>query len=223
MSYLPPTYPYQIYQEFKALEERDYRAIVAFYEEHVETLQQLEFRELFEVLTIYANALFEIGEYEKHIEQAGSVIRLSIMHNVKYHRGKDIYQHSLFRKAASHYNVMQYDSANHILTELIKMHPRQEKHQQFLRKSMVKNLPGYVKNARAGSVLLFLAAAIVILGELLTIRPAQSQWLGTVVMARNSLFIGGILLLTCSELFHRRHIYRAVKDIVQQAKQKKRI
>ena len=78
MSTFKSTYHSKIYRDFKALDERAYRDMVRFYEEREDDIKGLEFQEFFELLFAYADALFEIGSYRKHLLLVDYVIECSI-------------------------------------------------------------------------------------------------------------------------------------------------
>ncbi len=119
MNYLKSTYHSQIYRDFRDIEPTEYRAITRFYEDHVDAIHQLDFEEYFELLVAYTDALFEIGVYERHLLIVDEVIETTILKNIKFFEQEDIYYRMLFRKAASLFNLLEFEKAAHILRELI--------------------------------------------------------------------------------------------------------
>jgi hypothetical protein len=61
------TYYSQLYRNFRAIEPTEYRRVVRFFEKYEKNILQLDFDEYFDTVFVYNNALFEIGEYRKHI------------------------------------------------------------------------------------------------------------------------------------------------------------
>ena len=170
MSFESQTYHSPIYRNFRNIEAGEYRHIIRYYERYEKEILQLDFEEYVELLVTYTHALFEIGDYRKHLLMADVVIRTSILQNVTKVRGKEIYHATLFKKAASHYNLHEYSEAKHILEELIKMNPYNTLTVQFLGRVMRDNKPRYLRNTHAASVLFFLLSAFTICIEVLLLK-----------------------------------------------------
>jgi tetratricopeptide (TPR) repeat protein len=221
MTKLSSTYYSKIYKEFKALDAKEHLSIVRFYESYEGDIKQLNFTEYFELLTAYLDALFEIGAYHSHLKMVDSAIQISILNNIKFYNGRDIYTDLLFRKAASCYNLMHYDDAEHILRELIKISPHDESYEIFLRKCLWKKQPNYLKNARGLTILLLLAAALIIAVELIIVRNLFAVHAETFQLVRNLTFGLAILTLLGSTLTHYGQIYLWVKQFVAECKRRK--
>ena len=127
----------------------------------------------------------------------------------------------LFKKAASHYSLLEYDKAEHIIRELIKMDPNNELTVRFLKKCIYQNKPGYVKSTRAASVFLFLVTALLISVELLLIRPFYEMHEELIETTRNSIFLLGWIVLISGDLFRRYQVGYSVKKFVIEAKEQK--
>lgn len=221
MPNLSSTYYSKLYKEFKSIDSSEHLSIVRFYEAYEKDIPQLNFSEYFELLVSYSSALFEIGAYQSHVKIVDTAIQLSIINNIKFYNGQDIYTELLFKKAASCYNLMEYDQAEHILRELVKIMPYNEIVHQFLKKCLSKKLPEYLKNARGLSILLFLATALIIAIELLFIRTLMTEYVSLFEIIRNSTFAASIVLLFGSAIFHRVQIHFWVKQFVVDCKRRK--
>ena len=215
MSTFKSTYHSKIYRDFKALDERAYRDMVRFYEEREDDIKGLEFQEFFELLFAYADALFEIGSYRKHLLLVDYVIECSINNNIKYLDDKDVFYHLLFRKAASLYNTLSYNKADYILRELVRINPEKEDVSQFLKKCLRKMNPAIIRHSRAASILMFFLAAIIICVEVLFVRPFMGEWTAPVEISRNLIFGLGCFILLFGSLVHRWQIDREVNAFVK--------
>ena len=213
------TYRIQVYHDFKEIEGDGHRAITRFYDEREEEINQLEFREYFEILVAYSKALFEIGHYEKQLEIADKIIEISIMHNIQLFQEEDVYFDTLFRKAAAYFHLMQYDKADYILRELLKMNPYHEDIILFLKRCLRKIHPEFVKNARAISILLFLLSALIICIEVLVVRPFFNAYSFDIELIRNAIFIVGVGILIGSDLYHRWKVEKEVNEFVKMIKE----
>ena len=222
MSFAAKTYHSQIFRNFKAIDVKDFRRVVHFYEQSEKSIMQLDFDEYFELVVAYTNALFEITEYRKHLLMANVVIENSISQNVTHINGTEIYRSTLFMKAASHYNLREYSKAKHVLHELLKMNPHDDNNRRFLLRVMGDDRPSYLRKARAWAVSLFLATAFIVCVEVLVIRLFYVEFNQKIEFARDFLFLLGIFLLASTEIFHRVSVYRRAAKLVEAIKIKKK-
>ncbi len=221
MPNLTSTYHSKIYRGFKDIEPNEYLSVVRYYETYEEEIKQLDFSEFFELLIAYTDALFEVGAYQNHALMVDAAIEISIINNIKFYNKKDIYYELLFKKAASCYNLMRYNEAEHILRELIKINPQNEISIRFLNKCLLQKKPNFIKNARAVSIFLFLIAALIISIELIFIRPLFEMHTATVELARNTTFFFGVSILIGCELVYFIKVKKQLSCFVEQARKKK--
>jgi tetratricopeptide (TPR) repeat protein len=221
MSNLSVTYYSKIYKEFKAIEGNEYLSIVRFYESYKDNISHLNFSEYFELLISYTNALFEIGAYQSHVKVVDTAIQISISNNIKFYNGRDIYAELLFKKAASCYNLMEYDQTEHILRELIKISPYNEMAHLFLKKCLLRKKTVYLSNLRGIAILLLLATALIIAVELIFIRTLFTAYSSIFEIIRNTTFVCSLLLIIGSAILHRVQIYFWVKQFVSECKMRK--
>jgi len=174
----------------------------------------LDFEEYFEMLYLYVNALFEVGAYHKHVVMADEVIETTIRQNIQDYRQEDVFKKTLFRKAASLYNISEYRSAEHILRELLRMDPGHGDAASFLKKCLRNIDLGPLLAFRASAILLFLLSAVVICVEVLYVRPFHSEYTGKMEALRIGLFAGGWAALILGELWHRWLAHRRVRAFV---------
>ncbi len=214
MAHSTATYHSKVYLEFRAIEATDYRKIVHFYEKQEDAILQLDFEEYFELLTAYVHALFEAGTYHRHVQIVDVVIETAIEHNIIFYKGEDIFLTMLFRKAASLYNLFEYERAEYILREIIKIHPWYTDAIQFLKKCLNRRQPRYVQVCRAASVALFLLGTALFIVDILWIQHFLQQYAGTGRAIRFASFGMGATLLVGADLLCRlqveRHVYQFV-------------
>ena len=221
MAYFQSTYHSKIYRDFREIGISEYRAVIRFYEENESEIRHLDFKEYFELLVAYTNALFEIGSYQKHLLMVDTVLETTIQNNISTYKGENIFNGMLFKKAASHYNVLDYDKADYILRELIKIEPGDEDSAMFLKKCLRKKQPAFIKNTRATSIFLFLLTALVICIEVLFVRPFYDMHAKLVETSRMSIFFMGFLILVGGDLYHRWLVEKEVNNYVAEVKNTK--
>jgi len=215
MTFSQSTYHSKVYRDFREIEVTNYRKVIHFYEEKETEIRKLDFEESFELLVAYVNALFEIGAYQKHLLMVDYVIESSILGNIQYYQGEDIYCKMLFKKSASHYNLFEFEKADYILRELVKMNPYNEDNILFLKKCLRRKNTNIINQARAGGILLFLLSAIVISFEVLLIRPFYKNFVDVIEISRIVLFLLGVVFLLGGDFIHRWKIEREVNQFVQ--------
>lgn len=222
MRYSDSFFHSKVYQEFKEIGLHEYRSIVQFYEDSENDIKRLDFDEYFELFLAYGDALFEMGAYQNHLEIADQAIETTIEHNIKFYQGQDVYFELLFKKAASHYNLLEYKKAEHILRELVKMDTTNQVTIRFLKKCVRQDKPTFLKKTRATSVLCFLVAALVISIELIVIRPLFEDYANSIEMVRNIIFAFGWLVLLSGDFFHRFRVNRKVNAFVNRINRDKK-
>ncbi len=221
MPKLTSAYYSKIYRGFKEIESNEYLSLVRYYEAYENEIKQLGFSEFFELLISYTEALFEVGAYKNHCSMVDIAIEISIVNNIKFYNKKDIYYELLFKKAASFYNLLKYNEAEHILRELIKIDPQNDLSIRFLNKCLQQKKPKFVRNAHALSIILFLLAALLISIELIVVRPLFEASTQLVELTRNSLFFAGVLILAGSEVANRFKVKKHVDAFVVKAIKRK--
>ncbi len=215
------TYHSKVYQDFMEIQNEEYRTIIRFFEEYQNEINQLDVEEYFELTMAYTKALFEVGAYNSFLNIVDEAIAATIDHNIQFYKGEDIYQELLFRKAAAHYNLHNYEESKYILRELIKIDPWNQISVRFLKKCLRSQQPAYIRSARAGIVALFMLAALVIAVEILILRPVFPEYVTVVENTRNIIFLSGIGLLIAVEAYNYWKIYSQTEAFARQAKIRK--
>lgn len=193
------TYHSRLYRRFMSIEPNAYRDIIRFFEAKEEAILQLDEDECFEMMAIYANALFEIGNYRAFLQIVDMAIETSIRLNIVVFQGSDIYHLLLFRKAAACFHTGNCSQAEYILKELIKLKPDDTFSVIFLKKVYREDLKPQVRNFRAVAVFFILTAALVSAVEVLFIRPFYYAYTAQTETVRWLLFALGILSLLSGE------------------------
>lgn len=216
------TYHSNIYREFRSLDISEWRTVVRFYELYEDKIEGLEFEESFDMLLAYADALFEIGDYERHLRVADQVLEVSVMNNIKFFNGEDVFQKTLFKKAASNYSLYEFEKCDYLLRELLRIDPYDSDGALFLKKCLRDMRSSLVKKTRAASVLLLIISAIIICFELLAVHSFYPEWAGVVAFLRNVILGLTVLVLLGGELYHRLRSYREVDNFVEHLRRRKK-
>jgi tetratricopeptide (TPR) repeat protein len=172
---------------------------VRYYEDYVKENPYLTIEEKIELEVEYVYALFEIGKYEKVLENIDCVIEKVIFENIENHNGQDAYLGLLFKKAASYYNLEKYDQCISLAKQLIKIKPNiplynhlyylANKKKKYLELSIINNL----------GILAVLCGMVLYVVDIFLVDPFLHQYHTGFVYGINALLaIGfGIILYQC--------------------------
>ena len=217
-----PTYHSKIYREYRSIDAVEWRTIIRFYELYEDKMKGLEFEESFEMLLAYANALFEIGDHEKHIHASDRILEESVMNNVKFFNGEDVFQKTLFKKAASNFSLHELEKCDYLLREMLRIDPYFEDGALFLKKCLRTTRPNLIKKSRALSMLFLLLSALIICLELLVVQSFYPEVADVVAFSRSITLGLSIFVLVGGELYHRLRCSREVDNFVDHLKRRKK-
>jgi hypothetical protein len=158
----------------------------------------------------YTNALFDLGRYEPFLVRTKFLLETLIFHNVKYLNGEDVYEKLLLRKAAAHYHLMELSTAETVLWQILKMSPDNQAAAYLLKKCMIRQRPEYLRRLQGICIFLFLLSATVIGIELLVVQPFFQQYADEVEQLRIVIFVGALVILMGSHIFHRLRSFHLV-------------
>lgn len=208
------THQSAVYQGFETLDKRNYHEIIRFCDRNRVEMKQLNFEEFFIMELAYCNALFQMDCFEKHIETANEVIKLSIFNNVQYYQGEDIYHKTLFQKAQTHRFLGELPPAIHITKELIKMNSENKEYQQFLKLCYTNDELPILELLRGYGVLISFIAAILFLLNILIVEPFYPDFVFVINLSSvTGLVIGGFML-AAGLTIHRWKAYRKFRNFM---------
>jgi len=191
-------YPYsKIYGQFLGIHPGEYVKIIAFYEENEDQIRNLPLEQFREILSTYADAVFENGSYKKYILIANEILPWAF----DCDSDRELFYKILFRKAASLYNLGQLGKAEVILEQLYRINSLNVDAKMFLKKCFKIKNSVKVQKIRALSLLLLFLSAIVILVELLWITPFFERAVIPTRFIRTSLFTGAFFIMVGNLIF----------------------
>lgn len=217
----PDTYDSKVFLEFSRLDEENFRSVVHFFEKHQEEVVTMNFEERFIMLLTYSNALYEINAYKRHLRVADDIIELSITHNIQFFNGEDIYLKTLYQKAKSYFHLHEYESAEHVSSELVKMVPNQTSYSKLLNKCLIRQRPNFVKRMLASGVFLYLLSVVFVVINILIVKPSFPEYHWGMETTRISIFVGGIAMLILAMVLHHFSVFNRIRKIKRKAIEKK--
>ncbi|MEM9837459.1 MAG: hypothetical protein AAF828_13210, partial [Bacteroidota bacterium] len=207
-----------LYRDFRSIDPTDKQRIIRVYEEKEKAIGQLDPMEYFELTVLYVDALFATGAHRKHLLMVDLVIFTSIDQNIQFLHGEDVYQRMLFRKAASAFRIQDYQSSEHITRELIKMYPGQALYTRLLTANLFRQEKSLLQFGRAAAIFCILAAALVIVLDLLVIENFYPLEHHAMVWLRNDVFLLGVLIFVGCYGFAYYRSWQTTRQFSQQHK-----
>lgn len=201
----------RIYRDFLAIEPRDYHGIIRFYEEREDDIEGLALEELNEMQQTFTHALFEVGAYRQFLTVVDRAILATLEgeYTLRDNAGQhEQFEQLLFRKSAAYLQTLQWKKAEHVACELLRINPRHELALLLLRKALRQQDTRINRHTRAASILLFGLSALVILVEVLFVRPFYHQYTAGVELSRNLIFLLGLVVLGAGEALTYWRAYR---------------
>jgi len=204
MQFLPAN-RLRLYRNFKAIEAQDFHGTVRFYEQYEEGIRALDFEEYFDCTFTYTNALFETMQFGKHGVMCDFLLETIIMQNLDTWGGEDIYARILYDKAVSLYYLREYAPAEHVMRELIKIHPYHTTYLRLLNKCMLRRKPAWLMTARAVALALILCSAVFVGLELFVVKPFFPEHDQRALWVHYASLAAGLVVLFWGE---SRHVWR---------------
>ena len=210
------TYHSKLYRDFLAIEPKDFHGLIRFYEQQEQAVGHLGDMEQYEMLFAYTNALFEVGAYRQFlaiVDQA-ILVSLDISYEVREEIKQKHFKEFLFRKSAAYIQILEPAQSEHVSRELLRIDPNHQFALLLLRKALRQQDTSISKITRAASILLFGFSAIIILIEVLWVRPFYGLHIHWVELTRNLVFLSGLLVLLGGELLTLWRAFRRSNDFL---------
>ncbi len=216
MSFESKTYYSQLYRNFRSIEPNEYRRMVLFFERNEKKVSSLDLEEYLDVLWMYTNALYEVGQYRKHTLMADTIIELSIENNITHIRSEEVYRSTLFKKSVSHYQLREHATAIHILTELLKLNPQDTLVLRFLKRLHREQNPIFLKRARAIGMFFLIIATLMFASEAIFVKHFFADLAHTFIWYRNLAISLSALFLFGGLMAFRLRVHYKVRKLQKQ-------
>lgn len=221
--YYQPAQQLKLYRNFKSLRVNDFHSIVRYYEEFEEAMRALNFDEYFDCTYAYTAALFETGDYGKHVVMCDHLLEIIIMENVESWAGEDVYAQVLFKKAASLCRLREDAQAEHVLRELLKLHPEDPLSRRLLQVCLLRRRPRWLLQTRAIAIVLLLLGAVAVAVALFVVEPFFSPYAQAARWIYNALMLGGAGLLAAGEFAHYWRSSSRVRGFAKKMRRRKAV
>lgn len=203
----------RIFRDFRSIPYSDYYYLIRFYEQYYPDIDHLPFDESLIMSYYYANALFETQEYDTHIKTSNYILEQSIINNVRYIDGEDVYMTVLHKKTYAHLKLGEIETAQNLATQLVRLDHNHYLYHILLRQCFLAKRPSWIRPV------LTMSAVSTLLGAIITVvfsffylsLPDRA-----VIVPYSLLFIAAIGLFATAFAYYK-HVIAPVRQILKQA------
>ncbi|NNE27320.1 MAG: hypothetical protein HKN09_10800 [Saprospiraceae bacterium] len=177
-----------------------YQDKIRYFERNKKKFDLLPEEAFFSLNLDYVRSLYKVKEYSQFLHYVDKLIEQLIVGEQMISEWKEIYTELLYKKAVAHYFNLDYEKAEQVLAQLlkIKVKPAYEK---LYTRSVRDRMRMKSQSARGLVIMLLLMSGIVIAAELLVVRNLIVEQVWWVEIIRNVLFIAAISVFVGLEAF----------------------
>ena len=145
---------------------------IDFYLENEPDILRIPIDERFEIEKDFLSALFQNGQFKHYLEKCEPIISQIFDAYFFPKFDKDSLSTLLFYKAASQFNLRDYQSSKHTIVEIIKLESQNKKlHQELLRRIFIKEGQKGKYVIRGVVIAMILTSALVSISNAVVIQP----------------------------------------------------
>jgi hypothetical protein len=167
-----------LFQMFRLIPLSQHFALIRFFKQHEKEIEQLPTEEHITMLAYFVDALHQEGGQDTAlIKNAEDLLQLSILHNLQFVDGEDIYLRTLYQKTIAHLRLNQLEKATKIARQLLHLAPHSRQYRQLLQECLLLNRPNWVKNCFGLGIFALAAAISFSVTNILFIESFYYNWL----------------------------------------------
>ena len=161
----------------------------------------------------YANALFETQEYDAHIETSNYILEQSIINNVRYIDGEDVYMTVLHKKTYAHLKLEETETAQKLATQLVRLDLKHQFYPILLRQCFLAKRPTWISRVLKASAITTVIGAIItiVFSSFYMSLPSQA------IVVPYTLLLIAMIGLFATAVGYYRHVTAPVRQILKQA------
>ena len=160
-----------LFQRFKLIPLSQHFALIRFFKQYESEIEQLPAAEHITILAYFVDALHEEGGQNQAVLQySAELLQFSILHNLQFVEGEDIYLRTLYQKTVAHLRQNQIEKATKIAKQLLHLAPHSKIYRALLQDCLLLNRPNWVKNCFAVGILALAAAVALSVANILVLE-----------------------------------------------------
>lgn len=201
-----------LFRQFRTLPLNQHFAIIRFLMSYESDIEDLAVEEQIIIWSYYVQALHEEGGLEpKLIPTAKMLLEYSIIYNIQFVDGVDIYLRTLQQLAIAYLRTEQYEEATRIATQLCQLAPKQKLNTQLLQNCLQMQRPSWVQGFWAWGLLAILVGVLTSILNILLVETFYTNFYPTMLVVENATYIIGILLFVMGSSGHYYYVNRQMK------------
>jgi tetratricopeptide (TPR) repeat protein len=205
---------HELYSNFRHIRRDDVYAQIRFYERHADALSYLNSAEHFTVCCYYANALFAAEDFERYLLIAPEILERSIVDNIQFVDGVDVYMDHLEKMSIAYLKLKQYETAVKICVQLYNISGRAKKYKILLKRMLKSQRPKIILDLFAISICLALFWTSCEIGSLLVFEAFYTQAATFIDMLQSLLLYTLLGSLSVALLGHYFYVGRRLRKLI---------
>ncbi len=199
MSTTKSTYQSDIVLGFKEIPKKDYSRQIYFIEQNQDEVERMDTFFRIDLMEKYSIALFEIGHYGKCLKVLDPLI-FDVVDIDFRRKEEDVFYNLLIRKTSCLYNTKDFDGAEHVAYEMIKIKPDSKQACSILRSTKAKIIKRNTAGLRALVVMFLLFGLGITCFDLLIAQSFLEDYTPPIKAVRNTFMILSMGSLVAIEL-----------------------
>lgn len=213
--------PSSLFKNFREIPLSQHFAIIRFVELNAPDIEYLGVEERMVIWSYYVDALFEEGGMElKFVEYAQQLLEDSILFNIQFVDGRDIYLRTLYQKSIAHLRLGESEQATNIAIQLLRLSPKQVVYQSLVRDCLLIVRPSWVRASWAMGLGLIIMGILTSFVNMFFIELVYNNYTIKFTQAALLMFVMGSLALALGLASHYYFVSRRVRKIQLQAQRK---
>lgn len=200
---------------YKRIDPQDYLEKISFYQDKAFIIFNLDKKNQYFFKYEYVQALFDLGRYDQVLSSIDDIIEFVFLNNVNYR--PDTYEHLVFLKTASLYDLQNYDRAVNLAEQLVGMSPDTKFYQRFLARAYYHQSLQKSYRWRNISMVIILISAVLSGIFLLYRDTASFQYLYQISIGLNAIVV---LSLATFYIKHHSEAKNSLNNHMKRVKQK---
>ncbi len=199
---------------FSQIDDKQYYDKIQFYWEYQNHIEKLQNEFSIGLRIEVCRAYFETAQYQQVLDISTKLLEDIIIQNYFSHKGEDAFQMILFKKAAAHYNLLEFDESQKVLTHLLKLNGKDELAQYLLKKTIFAQFQKYYKIFSGIAIGLVLFGSLIYVINALVVEPFEYTQFSIFPKLAAYSIIGGFGILFFNEVFTRLRMENGLKKTI---------
>jgi hypothetical protein len=188
-------YDRTVYLEFLDIHEKAHRHKVKFVQERSQDISLLRDKDRQYIELDFMLSLFEIGDYERYIEHADSMIEMVIDKNIFLFKDYNIFTELLQKKALSLFHTYKDEESLALAKQLKTLNKESDIPDYIIKQILKRKKRKWFISVNGFVIFLILATAAILFFEIILFRPIYTEYVGIVETIRNTTMSMSFLIL----------------------------